>query len=265
MAEIMNMNNFVIDRVLRGVMFSHTDKSVLWAINQISNPSLSCTVESVDAVDMLGTTIMTFQRAKKATFSAENSLFDLGLAAAQFGTEKNVATTDKKMIAPAFETIDVTSEGTYTLKHTPTEQIPFIYVLNGDSTLGEKFVNGTSASATDFVHAEGETEITLPTGLTVGSQLFVKYEYESTAAVSVVNNAVNFPKAGEFIMEVLGCDVCDATNLIHAYIRFPNAKLSGEVDLTFTTEGTHPFTIDCMQEYCDKEKKLFEIIAIDEE
>lgn len=252
MSQVFDVNNFVIDRILRGVMQSTTNNEVLWAINQISNPSLSCTVESTDAVDALGTRIMTFERAKSATFSAENSLFDLGLAAAQFGTEKEVASSSKKIIAPAFETVDVTAEATYTLKHTPTEQITAIYALNGDSTLGTKYTNGASASATEFVHSQGQTTVTLPTGLAVGSQLFIIYEYESEAAVSVSNNAVNFPKAGKFVMEVLGCDVCDATKLVHAYIVFPNAKLSGEVDMTFTTEGTHPFTIECMQEYCDK-------------
>ena len=35
-----NLNNFIIDRVLRGIAQSHTDDSVLFAITQIQNPSL---------------------------------------------------------------------------------------------------------------------------------------------------------------------------------------------------------------------------------
>ena len=260
-----DINNFVIDRILRGVMQSKTNYDVLWAINQITNPSLSCALETTDAVDALGTRIMQFERAKSATFSAENSLFDLGLAAAQFGTEKEVASEAKKIVVPMFETIDVTEESEYTLKHTPTEQISSIYLLNGDSTLSTKYKNGASASATDFVHTDESNKITIPTGISAGSQLFVIYDYESTAAVSVTNNAVDFPKAGRFVMEVLGCDVCDTTKLVHAYIVFPNAKLSGEVDMTFTTEGTHPFSIECMQNYCDKTIQLYQIIVPDEE
>lgn len=252
MATTFDVNNFVIDRILRGVMFSTSDGSALWAINQITNPSLSCTVESTDAVDALGTRIMQFQRAKGASFSAENSLFDMGLAAAQFGSEKEIATEEKKITVPMFETIDVTSASQYTLKQTPIDQLSAIYLLNGDSTLGTKYKNGSEANATDFVHSKGQKQLTIPTGIKEGSQLFVMYDYESTTAVAVNNSAVNFPKAGRFVMEVLGCDVCDATKLVHAYIDFPNAKLSGEVDMTFTTEGTHPFSIECMQEYCDK-------------
>lgn len=247
-----DINNFVIDRILKGAMLSKTDKTVLWSINQITNPSLSCATETVDAVDALGTRIMQFERSKSATFSAENSLFDLGLAAAQFGNEKNVASESNKIIAPMFETIDVTEETTYTLKHTPTEQLTAIYLLNGDETLGTKYTQGSGATATNFVHTDKSNEITIPTGIPAGSRLFMIYDYESTAAVAVQNNATDFPKAGEFIMEVLGCDVCDTTKLVHAYIRFPNAKLTGEVDMTFTTEGTHPFTIEAMQNYCDK-------------
>lgn len=46
-----DMNNFVIDRVVRGIALSQTDDSVMFALNQITNPSLSCSSESTDAVD----------------------------------------------------------------------------------------------------------------------------------------------------------------------------------------------------------------------
>ena len=63
-----DMNNFVIDRVVRGVALSQTDDSVMFALNQITNPSLSCSSESTDAVDALGVPIATFYRAKNAEF-----------------------------------------------------------------------------------------------------------------------------------------------------------------------------------------------------
>ena len=91
------------------------------------------------------------------------------------------------------------------------------------------------------------------------------YEYESEKATAVTANAVDFPKAGKFVLEVLGTDVCDSDTLIHAYVVFPNAKLDGNVDYTFATDGTHPFTIRAMQHYCDKEKKLFTIVIPEEE
>lgn len=259
-----NINNLVIDRVLRGNMTSHTDGSILWSLTQITNPSLNISSDSVDAVDAIGTPIMTFNRAKTAEFSAENSLFDLALSAAQAGTDLRTASSTSKITVPMFEEIDVTGDS-ITLKHTPTKQITNIYLLNGDSTLATKFKNGATASATDFVHAADSNTIKVPTGLPAGSQIFVQYEYEAASAVEVINTAKDFPKAGKFVMEVLGADVCDSTNLIHFYIVFPNAKLLADVDLTFTTEGTHPFSIKANVDYCDKEKRLFYIVVPDEE
>lgn len=54
----MNVNNFVIDRPLRGMMISSSTGEVLWSVNQIENPSLTVSAETSDAVDALGTPIM---------------------------------------------------------------------------------------------------------------------------------------------------------------------------------------------------------------
>lgn len=243
--------------------------AVMYSINQIEEPSLNITSEEATAVDALGTTIATYNRAKNAEFSASNSLFDLSLLAAQMGTEKKVASDTTKLTVPMFETIDVAKDARQvTLKYKPkTEVIKDIYVLNGDSTLGTKYKVATAEEiskneipSTSFQYDNSIKKITLPEAITEECQIFVMYEYESETAVAVTGNAVDFPKAGKFILEVLGNDVCDPTTLIYAYIVFPNAKLDSNIDLTFTTEGKHPFTLKCQQNYCDKDKKLFEII-----
>ena len=253
-----DLNNFVIDRVMRGVALSQTDGSVLFSLNQVTNPTLTVSSESTDAVDALGTPIATFYRAKSAEFSAENAIFDMNLLATQSGTAKQVATDQNKIVTPAFETIDIDGSATYTLKHAPKDEIKNIYALNGDGTLGTVFTKSTSASATNF--AISGSAITPPTGLKNGDQLFVIYEYEASQAVSVVNSAVNFPTACELVLEVLGCDVCDQTKMVFAYVCFSNFKLSPDFDWTISTDSTHSFSGKAMQDYCDKEKKLFQII-----
>lgn len=253
-----DMNNFIIDRVVRGVALSQTDDSVLFSLNQITNPSLSVSSESTDAVDALGTPICTFNRAKNAEFSAENAIYDMNLMATQSGTAKQVASDEKKIITPAFETIDIDGSATYTLKHAPKDEIKNIYALNGDGTLGTVFTKSTSASTSSF--AISGSALTPPTGLKNGDQLFVIYEYEAAQAVSVTNSAVNFPTGCKLVLEVLGCDVCDSTKLVFAYLVFPNFKLSPDFDWSIQTDGTHPFSGKAMQDYCDKEKKLFQIV-----
>lgn len=260
----MDINNFVIDHVIRGTAFSQDkDGGVLFTINQIQNPSLSCTSESTDAVDALGTPIATFYRAKNAEFSAENALFDMNLMATQLGTTKKTASAESKILVPAFETIDITGAPTYNLKHTPKVVPTEIYKLNGDSTLGTKYTKGASATATNFIISD--TLLTPPTGLQNGDQLYVMYEYESDSAVAVVNSAKNFPTGCKFVMEVLGCDVCDQTTQVFAYIIFPNFKLSPDFDWSVATDGAHPFSGKAMQQYCNKDKVLFQVVIPDVE
>lgn len=256
-----DINNFVIDHVLRGVMTSTADGSYMWSINQITEPSLSVTTETSEAVDALGSKIATFDRAKNAEFSANNSLFDLGLFAAQNGVSKEVASVDKKIKVPAFEVITIaTGETSKILSNTPLDTITEMYQLKGDGTFGTKYESGVSATATKFVYDPDTHTITLPTGLSNGTQLMVMYDYEADEAVAVTGDAINFPKAGRFIMEILGSDTCDPTTLIHAYLVFDNAKLDANVDISFTTDGNHPFKIICQQNYCDAEKKLYRLV-----
>lgn len=269
-----DLNNFVIDRVVRGIAVSQGDNAklgiaagdVLFSINQITNPSLSCTSESTDAVDALNVPIATFYRAKTAEFSAENALFDMNLLATQAGTKKKIASADAVIETPCFQTIDIEAAKTeYTLSHTP-KATPKVYVLNGDGTLGDKVEVATTAAAKKV--AISGTKVTLVVsaeGYAAGDQLFFMYDYEANGsegngAVEVANTATNFPVGCKFIMEILGADVCDQTNLIYAYMIFPNAKLSPDFDWSIATDSTHPFSMRAMQEYCDKEKKLFSIV-----
>ena len=260
-----DINNFFFFFLLRGIMLSQTDDSVLWSINQITEPSLSITSETSEAVDALGTPIATFNRAKSAEFSGSNSIIDLGLLAGQQGRDKEIADVGATITTPAFETIVVPTPNTTAvkLKHTPNTDPTVIYKLNGDDTLGAKMEYAAEAAAGKFTYADGS--ITFPTDSNPGDEYFIVYEYEAESAVAVTGDAVNFPKAGKFIMEVLGTDVCDQAKLIHAYVEFPNARLSTDFDLSFTTDTTHPFTIQAMQAYCDREKRLFRIIIPNEE
>lgn len=264
----MNINNFVINKVRRASMFSNTTGAALWNITQVEEPSLKVTTDKKEAVDAIGVKIMEFERAKNAEFSANNTLFDFGLAAAQSGTEKKVASAGAKITMPKWEEFTLTAAqiaaGEITLGEVPVgtvgAEIPFIYKLNGDGTLAVKYANGAQSASGTFVLVAATKKITLPTGMAAGMRLWVPYEFACEDGVEVYNTAIDFPKAGKFVMEVLGSDVCDTTKEYYAYIVFGNAKLNGDFDLSFTTDGKHPFTIQAMQKYCDFEKKLFQIL-----
>ena len=196
-----DLNNFVIDRIIRGVALSQKDDSVLFSINQIQNASLNCASESTDAVDALGVPIATFYRAKSAEFSAENALFDMNLMSTQLGTTKKVAgnhmidgkEVNVKITVPAMESFTVAEGGKHDLKHAPKGEIKEIYALNNDSTFGDKYTKATAASATEFsiadrtitvmANADKKTFDDPSKGIPVGTEMFVMYEYETEKAV----------------------------------------------------------------------------------
>ena len=257
-----DINNFVIDRVKRGVMLSSSDDSLMYSINQIEDPTLTISADEKTAVDAMGTTIASFDTAKNAEFSASNSLFDLSLLATQMGTSKEVASSTSKITSPIFKTIEYAdlTDGAIVLDPKPNDAgVKYIYALNGDSTLGTKYEASDSASATKFVYDSTTGKITIPTEVKSG-QIFVMYEADLEQAAQVVGTATEFPKAGKFIMEVLGQDVCDPTKLVYAYLIFPNAKLDSNVEINLTTDGKHPFTLRANQAYCDSKKTLFKIV-----
>lgn len=239
----MNLNNFVVDRIIRAVGKSKEDE-VLFAINQVTNASLNVTSETAEAVDALGTPIAIFNRAKTAEFSAENALFDLNLMATQAGTKK----VDGTVVAPAF---DIVEGGV--LKHAPidADAVKF-YNVNGDGSIGAE-IERTGISI------EGTTV----TGLDAEAQVMAVYEYNADNAVAVINSATEFPKACELVLEVLGCDVCNQEELIYAYLIFPNFKISPDFDWSIATDGAHPFSGRAMQNYCDAKKELYRLIIVE--
>ena len=270
----MNISNLVIDRVLRGVMFSTDTREALWSVSQISNFSISVTTDSQDAVDSTSTPIMTFYRAKQCEITAENALWDLGLFAAQGGGDQALVSSSatNKFNVPIFDEIEVGATATsVTLSHTPvlptgeTYAVPYCYLLNGDGTLGKKFECAAQAAAGKF--AQTGTTLTFTSGdLATGDTNIAFYEYEAngtsgTQAVKLQNTAKDFPKAGKFVLETLGVDPCNKSLLYYAYLILPSATLAPDVDIDFSTDATHGFKLRAQQDYCDKQKLLYSLIV----
>ncbi len=247
------IKNFIVDRVVRGNMYDIKTGKLLWSLNQIQSPSLSMESETVEATDALGTPLMSFDRSKSCTFSAENAIFDLSLLGQQVGSE---ATEGTDVVIPVFETIDVKGAAA-TLAHTPDGAVPYIYIVNGDGSLGTQYKAGE-----DYTVAG--TKITFSVEIKDGTQIFASYDYKGKAT-AVTNSADKFPKAGRFVMEVLGRDVCNATTEIYAMLVLPNAKLSASTEVSFETEMTQGFELTAQQNYCSKTNELFTLVIPEDE
>ena len=257
-----NLNNIVVDRVLRGI-FSDSKDNIIFSLNQVQNLSLNQTSESQEVTDALGVSIMELMRAKALEASAENAIYDFSLLASQYGTTKVTATADEKLTVPAMETFEATG-ATYALKHTPVKAPVAIYALNGDSTLGEKYVAATAASAAEFAYTDGV--ITLPTGLGANTEMFVMYEYETENAIQIINSANQFAKMGKMTFECLVYDVCDPETKMFAYLILPRFQLSNDFDWSIGGDSqTHAFSGKAMVDYCSKDKQMVRVVVVDDE
>lgn len=253
-----NPSELILDRVRYLTAHDLTDRKMFMRLSSLEEPSLNCQAEGEEIVDALGSLITTLYRAKKADFSASNSLISLDLAAAQYGTKKEVASSTSKIIVPTFETIDVASgTTTVTLKHTPVNEIGYIYQL-ADGEIATTYKASSSATATEFVVGDNGA-ITVPTGMT--GKLYVEYDYEEENAVRVVNRTDKFPEACSVKIYAYFRDKCNE-NLVYSGVIICNkAKLNPEaIELALTSTGKHPFTFQMMKDYCDDSSELFSII-----
>lgn len=261
MAEAFNIENLIINRIVRGTLFDRSTGEVIVSVDQLSEASLECGGEQVFATDALGQNIAAFDRSKSATLTASNAILNFGLMAAQLGSDKVVATADSKIVSPAFELIDVTDATKVTLSATPVEgSLKYIYSTHDDKSKNAQYALAAAASETEF--ALNGQEITLPTdAFQVGDMVAVWYEKEITQGIEIIDSTQKFAKGGKFVLEVLVCDVCDQNKEFYAYVIFGNAKFDNNSTIEFSNEATQQFTINAMQDYCSKNNELFKIVV----
>lgn len=270
-----DVNSVVIDRAIRGTLFDKSTGEVIFTINNIKDPSLECSGETVFSTDAVGCKIASFDRSKDATLSGSNALIDFGLFAAQLGSDKTTATNTAKILVPKFEEVKVTknddNKNVLALNKKPAgtagAEVKFIYTVKQDRSLGNKYACGTDTATQFSVDADGK-EILLPTGYdaeTDGDTFYVWYDYEAdgatgNGAVEIINSAIAFAKGGRFDLEVIFCDICNPNLKYYGHVVFDNAKMDNSVSVNFNNEAEHGFSIQCNQDYCSAEKKLFRIV-----
>lgn len=259
-----NPNELILDRVRYLTAHDMFTKEKLFMLTQLEEPSLNCTAEGEDVTDAVGALITTMYRSKQAEFTATNSLLSLDLAAAQFGSKKEVAGGENKIIDWTYEFIDIPEKATTVkLGKTPVkDSVKFIYAVENGSAV-TSYAAAADATDKEFVISyEGETAgtITLPTGMT--GKIFVEYQYESTSAVRVVNRASEFPEACEVVIYCIFRDVCNENKVYAGKIVCPKAKLDpSSVELALTSTGKHAFTLKMFKDYCSVDEELFTIIV----
>lgn len=250
-------SELLLDKVRSLTLHDIETGKMFLRLTQLEESSLSCTAEGEEIVDAIGALITTLYRAKKATFSATNSLFHTGLLAAQYGTQVETATADNKITDYTYEVLTVV-DGKVTIAHAPKDAIKYIYSI-ANNEVGTAYEVATEADDTHFSMAE--TVITVPTGMT--GKVYVEYNYESENAIKISNKGSQFPTMCSAIIYAYFKDKCNDNIVYSGKVIAQKAKLNPEqVEISMTSTGKHPFELQFLRDYCDEENdELFSVIV----
>lgn len=256
-----NKNELILDKVRSLVTYDLATKKMLFRLTSLEDSSLTCTAEGDEVTDAVGALITTLYRAKKASFSASNSLISLDLAAAQYGATKEIASSSSKITDYTYEILPV-SGATVKLAHQPNvDSIKWIYTIENNE-IGTAYAVGSIQNETEAKVGEDGT-ITLPTSVTSG-KVYIEYTYESESAVRIRNRASQFPSACSAIIYAYFRDKCNENLVYSGKIICSKAKLNPEqIELALTSTGKHAFEMTMMKDYCaeEDEDELFSIIV----
>ena len=265
-----NVDTLIYEKTKTLSMFNKATGALNWTLSNVKDPSLKTSADSTVKTDAEGAPVMTFYKAKTGQLTGSNAFFSLGLSAAQYGSTVKVADAINKIVCPYTETLIVgETEGvkntTITLTKTPYgtagSEVPYIYVQNTNKSIGKSYTPAVAASATAFSISGKVITLPIDADITKDTRIIIFYEYETEEAVSIENNASNMPASGIAKMQCVFCDPCNKELKYLLWVISNNAQLSPESEISFTTEGDHPFTIDFQKEFCSDEGNLFTIIV----
>lgn len=262
-----NPNELVLEKVRHIETYDPATDELIGRYTQIEDPSLKTSADASEVTDAMGSPIATFYKAQKGEFTFTNSLFSLDLAASQFGSKKQVASTSDKIIVPVSETIKIGDGGKVVLKYTPVgtnkAEVKYVKVINENNTFGKTYeVSATAGDGKFTIDATTKT-ITMPADVT--GRVFVKYERETDKAVKITKNTDGVPDVVKLIIYALFHDTCNQNLMYAGAIECPRAQLDpSSVELSLKSDGKHAATYKLQKPYCDEDSALFNIIVTED-
>ena len=259
-----NPNELILEKIRSVEEYDPATNELTGRYTQIEDPSLKTSADAQEVTDAMGSTIYTIYNAQKGTFDFTNSLFSLDLAASQYGSKKEVATEDNKIIVPVSEVIDIATDGTVTLKHEPVgtagAEVKYVKVINSDNTFGETYEVAATAADGKFTIDAASKKITMPEGVT--GKVFVNYEKESSEAVQVTKKTDGVPEVKTLLIHAIFHAVCDTNTVYAGIIRCPRAQIDpSSTEISLKPDGKHAASYILQKDYCSDDAKLLDIIV----
>ena len=270
------LGDVIVDRVQYGyaesIETATKPSELLYTLTQLQDVSINITADSTDAVDNQGTLIKRFWRAKSGELSANNAMINFNIIAAAAGEGSIIIADGAEFTMPKIITVKQNKEGTLEYALCEQENASQIkaetikvndFTNNGTSGKGYAKGDGSDASATEFVYADGKIKLPkVPNGLFI-----IKYDrvVPKDRGVEIINRGDKFPSTVHLILKALVVDPCEVDVLRAAYIDIPSFQVSPELEISMTSDGQLPYNGVLQMSYCSDDKALYKIFYADDD
>lgn len=263
MATKFNPNEVVFEKVRYIEEFDPSTMQLLSRLTNLKDPSLNFSTDGTSVTDAQGAEIVTFYNAATGTFGYTNAIHSFDLLAEQFCSDKKVADSSNKIVAPVSEVLEI-SANKVVLKYVPVgttgAEIKYVQLINDENEFGETLqVSATAADGFFSIDAATKT-LTFKAGLS--GRVIVDYEAEMEEAVSMEKTTDSMPPVRTLRLHCYFRNKCDANIKYIGVIQFPRAQIDiSSVDVGLTPDGGHSVSYKLQKPYCDENGKLAQVFV----
>ncbi|MFR3658990.1 MAG: hypothetical protein ACLTWK_12065 [Eisenbergiella sp.] len=264
MEMLFNPNELAIERIRSVEEYDITTDELTGRFTQVKEPSLNLTSEESPVTDAMGSRIATFYNAQSGTFSFNNAVFSTDLLASQFGSKKQVATSENKIAVPVSEIVTIGSDHTAQLKYVPVgtngAEIKYVKLYDGKTFGNTLTITSGEVGEGKFTLDAAKKTITVSEGVT--GKLFVSYVKESENAILISKSTDSVPGVKKLIINVIFHNVCDTNIVYSGKVICYRAQIDPtNIEISLTTDGGHAASYILQKEYCEEDGKLIDFIV----
>lgn len=285
--ENVDFSKLKIESYDRLTLFDRTSDDLLVMLEDLTDFTLSQTVDSQEQTGKRGTVLSVMDRNKAVSGSGNNAYVVTNAIAAQVGSDIEHATEEAPLAVPHMEKLKVAADGTVTLTYEPVGEagveVPAIYSATVDMTQDKKYTIGAAVSATEFTYDPATKKISLPVVpakeavstegeegyqpateaapvFKPGDVVIVPYRRKATVGVKITNDAEKFAKSGRCVLDLTASDICNDNIKRHVVIELPYVHVDGNFDLAGGDEVMkQPFGFRSMPDPCSVDKSLWDM------
>lgn len=253
MADI-DVSKLIITQIDQITCFNNAGE-LEFIMDEIQEGTISNTQEKSDITGKGGRKIGSLKKNKGVTVSATNGIVVGGALAAQTGTEVEQGSFKVRK----WETVVVNSDSA-TITGTPVgttgAEIGYAYIKNPSGSLGKKFTQNATASATGEFAYSAKTLTFFASDIPDGTEVVVFYDEEVTSA-KISNDSEKYSKTLKMYLDVTCHDNCD--NQYHGQFVIQRADFNGAFDLSVGSDPmVHSIEADSLAGGCSASTNLWD-------